>query len=288
MRFGLDITQHQLEWDEIVSRAGLAEDAGFDGVWVFDHFSKRSTEPEGPVSRGVDAPGRARARDDQSSAGNARDRDDTSDPLGPGGGGRDGRPLVERSRGVRRWRRVERGRASRARDPVPVDARPDGPPGRGRAGDEAALHPGRRDVRGAPGAGGARHVSSAARPDSASPDLDGGTGRTRTLPMVGRYADAWHGHADDADELRTQMDIIDTAATGAGRDPSSILRASSLSISEPWDEVKQGLRVDGRRGDRLPRRNCRCVRPLKGHCRTLGWASVPAPERALFAAGDHA
>ena len=32
--------------------------------------------------------------------------------------------------------------------------------------------------------------------------------------------------------------IIDGAAEEAGRDPASILRASSLSISEPWDEVK--------------------------------------------------
>ena len=32
--------------------------------------------------------------------------------------------------------------------------------------------------------------------------------------------------------------IIDRAAEEAGRDPASILRASSLSISEPWDEVK--------------------------------------------------
>jgi hypothetical protein len=32
--------------------------------------------------------------------------------------------------------------------------------------------------------------------------------------------------------------IIDRAAEEAGRAPSSILRASSLSISEPWDEVK--------------------------------------------------
>jgi hypothetical protein len=32
--------------------------------------------------------------------------------------------------------------------------------------------------------------------------------------------------------------IIDRSAEEAGRDPASILRASSLSISEPWDEVK--------------------------------------------------
>jgi hypothetical protein len=35
------------------------------------------------------------------------------------------------------------------------------------------------------------------------------------------------------------MGIIDAAADAAGRDPSTILRASSLSISEPWDEIKR-------------------------------------------------
>jgi alkanesulfonate monooxygenase SsuD/methylene tetrahydromethanopterin reductase-like flavin-dependent oxidoreductase (luciferase family) len=66
----------------------------------------------------------------------------------------------------------------------------------------------------------------------------GGEGRHRTLPIVGRYADVWHGWAADATELTEINGIIDRAAEEAGRDPSSIMRASSLSISEPWDQVK--------------------------------------------------
>ena len=64
MRFGLDVTQHQLTWDEIVSRAKLAEDAGFDGVWVFDHFKALYADPKGPCLRdGHCSPGsRARRR----------------------------------------------------------------------------------------------------------------------------------------------------------------------------------------------------------------------------------
>src|SRR5919201_1143425 len=38
MRFGLDIAQQRLEFDEIVSRARFAEELGFEGVWGFDHF----------------------------------------------------------------------------------------------------------------------------------------------------------------------------------------------------------------------------------------------------------
>ena len=48
MRFGLDIAQHQLTWDEIVHRARLAEDAGLDGVWAFDHFKALYADPLGP------------------------------------------------------------------------------------------------------------------------------------------------------------------------------------------------------------------------------------------------
>jgi hypothetical protein len=57
--------------------------------------------------------------------------------------------------------------------------------------------------------------------------------------MTGRYADAWHGGATGPEDLRSKMEIIDRAAEEAGRDPASILRASSLSISEPWSDVKR-------------------------------------------------
>jgi alkanesulfonate monooxygenase SsuD/methylene tetrahydromethanopterin reductase-like flavin-dependent oxidoreductase (luciferase family) len=67
----------------------------------------------------------------------------------------------------------------------------------------------------------------------------GGTGRKRLLPIAGRYADVWHGWADDAAELASMNVIIDLAAEEAGREPRDVLRASSLSISEPWDEVKR-------------------------------------------------
>ena len=65
MRFGLDLSQHQLTWDEIVSRARLAEDAGLDGVWVFDHFKALYGDPDGSVAwrHGRCSPGsRARRR----------------------------------------------------------------------------------------------------------------------------------------------------------------------------------------------------------------------------------
>jgi hypothetical protein len=42
VRLGLDISLLQLTWDEIVSRATLAEEAGLDGVWAFDQAGSPS------------------------------------------------------------------------------------------------------------------------------------------------------------------------------------------------------------------------------------------------------
>ena len=52
MRLGLDISQHQLTWDELLARAQLAEDAGFDGAWVFDHFEPLYGDRTGPCLEG--------------------------------------------------------------------------------------------------------------------------------------------------------------------------------------------------------------------------------------------
>jgi alkanesulfonate monooxygenase SsuD/methylene tetrahydromethanopterin reductase-like flavin-dependent oxidoreductase (luciferase family) len=67
----------------------------------------------------------------------------------------------------------------------------------------------------------------------------GGSGRKRLLPIAGRHADVWHGWAEDAAELAAMNAIVDRAAVEAGREPRDVLRASSLSISEPWDDVKR-------------------------------------------------
>jgi len=52
MRFGLDVAQHQLTWEEIRSRTRFAEDAGFEGAWVFDHFTALYADPDGPCLEG--------------------------------------------------------------------------------------------------------------------------------------------------------------------------------------------------------------------------------------------
>lgn len=41
MRVGVDCSQHQLSWEALLDRVRFAEDLGFDGAWVFDHFRNR-------------------------------------------------------------------------------------------------------------------------------------------------------------------------------------------------------------------------------------------------------
>ncbi len=52
MRFGIDLSQHQLTWDELQHRAQFAERLGFDGGWVFDHFKPLYGDPSGPCLEG--------------------------------------------------------------------------------------------------------------------------------------------------------------------------------------------------------------------------------------------
>src|SRR4051812_18800868 len=48
MRIDLETSQHHLEWPELVDRATLAERAGFEGVWIFDHFKPLYGDSKGP------------------------------------------------------------------------------------------------------------------------------------------------------------------------------------------------------------------------------------------------
>ena len=59
----------------------------------------------------------------------------------------------------------------------------------------------------------------------------GGSGPRRTLPLVARYADVWHTWGSPS-SLREANARLDELAVEAGRDPVSIMRASSLSLDD--------------------------------------------------------
>lgn len=238
MRFGLDISQHQLNWEDLVARARLAEDAGLDGVWVFDHFKALYGDPKGPALEAWTL-----------LAGLARETSRVR--LGTLVTGMTHRqPSVLAAEVVTvdhlSGGRVECAVGAAWNEPEHRELGIPFPPTSERMDrleegiqvlrllftEDAATFEGRHH----------RLEGATYRPRPVQqphpPIWVGGEGRRRTLPVVGRYADAWHGWAADAAELSAMNAIIDRAAEEAGRAPSSILRASSLSISEPWDEVK--------------------------------------------------
>ena len=51
------------------------------------------------------------------------------------------------------------------------------------------------------------------------------------MPLVGRYADVWHAWGTP-NSLHEANAAIDGYASQAGRDPASIVRASSLSLDD--------------------------------------------------------
>lgn len=64
----------------------------------------------------------------------------------------------------------------------------------------------------------------------------GAGGERVMIPIAARHADVWHCF-EDFETLPRKVGILDEYAQRAGRDPSAIMRAANLSISEPWDAV---------------------------------------------------
>jgi alkanesulfonate monooxygenase SsuD/methylene tetrahydromethanopterin reductase-like flavin-dependent oxidoreductase (luciferase family) len=69
----------------------------------------------------------------------------------------------------------------------------------------------------------------------------GGSGPRRTLPLLARYAYAWHAFGSP-NSLREASERIDQLAVEADRDPADILRAASLSL----DDVDTARRFAGK------------------------------------------
>src|SRR3954447_7812676 len=53
MRFGIDVAQQRMVWDEVVRRVQLGEALGFHGVWGFDHFQPMYGEGPGECFEGM-------------------------------------------------------------------------------------------------------------------------------------------------------------------------------------------------------------------------------------------
>jgi alkanesulfonate monooxygenase SsuD/methylene tetrahydromethanopterin reductase-like flavin-dependent oxidoreductase (luciferase family) len=253
MRFGLDVAQQRMPWDEVVSRVRFSEDLGFDGAWGFDHLQPMYGEGPGETFEGMTTlaalagvTSRVRLgllvtgvtyRHPSVLAAHALTIDHASH----------GR--LELSLGAA-WfdkEHVELGipfPSTRERFDLLEDAL------------EIVTRLFTGDVVSYEG----RVVSlrdAQLRPVPVQqphpPIWIGGNGPRRTLPLVARYADAWHAWGTP-NSLRETNQRLDQLATQAGRDPSSIMRASSLSLDDldtsrkhaaKWQDAGYGYLVCG-------------------------------------------
>jgi alkanesulfonate monooxygenase SsuD/methylene tetrahydromethanopterin reductase-like flavin-dependent oxidoreductase (luciferase family) len=231
MRFGLDVAQQRMPWDELVRRVQLAEELGFDGVWGFDHLQPMYGEGPGETFEGMTtlaalAGVTSRVRlgllvtgvtyrhpsvfaaqaltIDHASHGRLElslgaawyDKEHTELDI-PFPSTKDRYALLEDALEI--VTRLFTG------DVVSYD------------GNAVSL----KDAQMRP------MPVQQPRP----PIWIGGTGPRRTLPLVARYADAWHGFGTP-NSLRETSARIDELAVEAGRDPGDILRAGSLSLDD--------------------------------------------------------
>jgi len=238
MRIGLDVAQHQLLWPDLVERVQFAEAAGFDGAWIFDHFTPLYGDPNGPCMEGwtllaglaavtsrirlgvlvtgityrhpsilateaitVDHISRGRLELGLGAAWHQPEHEALGIPFPP---------LKERAE------RLEEGvqviRLLMTKDGASFS-------GRHYQLESASYHP--RPVQ---------------RPHP--PIWIGAGGEQLMLPIVARQADAWHAFGSEESMARKSR-LLDQLAEKAGRDPKAILRSASLSLSRPWDQVRR-------------------------------------------------
>jgi alkanesulfonate monooxygenase SsuD/methylene tetrahydromethanopterin reductase-like flavin-dependent oxidoreductase (luciferase family) len=237
MRFGIDIAQQRLDFDEIVSRARFVEDLGFDGAWGFDHFVPMYGDGSGNCFEGMTtlaalatATSRIRLgllvtgvtyRHPSVLAAEAVTIDHASHgrlelAVGSAWFESEHRQLgIDFPSTARRFDRLE--------DTLEIFHRLFTGEVVSYAGSEVSLD-------------GARLRPTPVQTPH-PPIWIGGSGPKRTLPLVARFADVWHTWGSPA-QLAELSATVDRLATEAGRQPADILRASSLSLSEPWDVVR--------------------------------------------------
>ncbi len=80
----------------------------------------------------------------------------------------------------------------------------------------------------------AQHRLEAAAP----PPLWIGASGPRMLGIVARFADVWHTFGSPV-EIGRLSKVLDEKMRGAGRDPSGVARATSLSIEGSWGDIRR-------------------------------------------------
>ncbi len=238
MRIGLDVAQHQLAWPELVERVIFGEQAGFDGAWVFDHFTPLYGDRNGPCLEAWTLLAGLAARTSRIRLGvlvtgityrhpsvlatEAITLDHISNgrlEIGLGAAwhqpeheqlGIPFPPIKERAERLEEAVQVIRLLMTKDRARFA---------GRYYQLDDASYHP-----------------KPVQKPHP--PIWIGAGGEQLMLPIVARQADAWHAFGFQ-ETLAAKSRLLDQLAEKAGRDPKKILRSASLSLSRPWDQVRR-------------------------------------------------
>ncbi len=231
MRFGLDVAQQRVSWDELVRRVRLTEDLGFDGAWGFDHFQPMYGDGPGEAFEGMTTLAAlagvttsirlgllvtgATYRHPSLLAAQAVTIDHASH----------GRLELALGAAWFEKEHLELGipfpstseRFDLLEDTLEIVTR--------LCSGDVVSYEGKRVS--------LDHAQLRPTPVQKPhpPIWVGGTGPRRTLPLAARFADVWHGFGSPG-SLREAGQRLDQLATANGRDPSSILRAGSLSLDD--------------------------------------------------------
>jgi alkanesulfonate monooxygenase SsuD/methylene tetrahydromethanopterin reductase-like flavin-dependent oxidoreductase (luciferase family) len=240
MQFGIDVAQQRIEWDALVERTRFGEECGFTGAWGFDHFQPMFGEGPGNCFEGMTTLAALASATSRIRLG----------LLVTG--------VTYRHPSLFAAQTVTIDHASHGRFDMSLGAAWFGPehrslgfefPPAGARFDrlEDALEIVTRLMTGDKVSYNGHHVSlqdAQLRPRPVQqphpPIWIGANGPKRGLPTAAKWADAWHSFAPP-EYFEAMSRRIDDLAESAGRDPSHILRASSLSLSEPFDQVRRTI-----------------------------------------------
>lgn len=236
MRFGLDVSQQRLAWPEIASRVRFGDEAGFAGVWGFDHFQPMYGEGPGECFEGMTTLAAwsgiaTRARLGLLVAGMTYRHPSVfaaeAITIDHASGGR-----LELAYGAAWFEKEHRELGiAFASTSDRIDAFEEAlQVVRGLLTTDDFTFEGRHFS--------VRSATLLPRPLQAPhpPIWIGAMGEKRMLPIAARYADVWHAFGTP-ESLTPKSQRLSDLAEAAGRDPADIRRSSSLSLEGDLEEI---------------------------------------------------
>ena len=82
------------------------------------------------------------------------------------------------------------------------------------------------------------------RPDIVPPICIGSSGEQIGLPIVGRQADIWNGGHRNDEDWKRKREIVDAAASTAGRDPADIESSVTVAGELPQSDAESQQWLD--------------------------------------------